>query len=224
MTCPGCAWPWIHYPGQGADDMTLEKVSDYVTCGELIDRLGCLTIEFVKGIQRGIVPKPKNEAGDARTAETDPAFYDHSLMPSVDEWVKYVRAAKIFRFFAESSWPRMRHELGHCWKVVETATTPPTPTTEPDHDQQQVEEKEPTDAAPYIKWRRAKVGSIHNGQLMLEVQGRWGKPPEKTMDRAEIAALVRGEEPPSPNDTARRQSLENAFKYETNQYKKRLKN
>ena len=111
--------------------MTLEKVSDYVTCGELIDRLGCLTIEFVKGIRRGIVPKPTSEAGGFRTAETDPAFYDHSLMPSVDEWVKYVRAAKIFRFFAESSWPRMRHELGHCWKVVETDTT-----TEPDHDQQ----------------------------------------------------------------------------------------
>lgn len=115
--------------------MTLKKVSDYVTCGELIDRLGCLTIEFVKGIRRGIVPKPTNEAGDARTAETDPAFYDHSLMPSVDEWVKYVRAAKIHRFFAESSWPRMVHELGHCWEVVEAATTPPTSTTEPGQDQ-----------------------------------------------------------------------------------------
>ncbi|GAB1411207.1 hypothetical protein MASR1M90_23610 [Desulfovibrionales bacterium] len=152
--------------------MTLEKVSDYVTCGELIDRLGCLTIEFVKGIRRGIVPKPTSEAGGSRTAETDPAFYDPSLMPSVDEWAKYVRAAKIFRFFAESSWPRMVHELGHCWEVVETATTPPTTTTttEPGHDQQ-VEERESTtitlQTIPGTAWDQIRIRIAKNDRYEI---------------------------------------------------------
>ncbi|MBE1427121.1 hypothetical protein H4684_003809 [Desulfomicrobium macestii] len=126
--------------------------------------------------------------------------------------------------FLQEKHPEILEYLSSTYPPQDTAvSTPPTPTTEPIHDQQ-VEEKEPTDAASYVAWRRKKIRSIHEGQLMLEVQDRWGRPPEKTMDRAEIAALVRGEEPPSPNDTARRQSLENAFKYETNQYKKRLKN
>jgi hypothetical protein len=91
--------------------------------------------------------------------------------------------------------------------------------TEPGHDQQ-VEDQEPTDAVPYIKWRRAKVGSIHDGQLMLEVQDRWGRPPKKTLDRAEIAAHVLGLDPPTVKT---RESLENAFKNTTRTYKAMLK-
>jgi hypothetical protein len=33
MTCPGCAWPWIHYRGEGADDM--EK---WITGQEILDQ------------------------------------------------------------------------------------------------------------------------------------------------------------------------------------------
>lgn len=40
------------------------------------------------------------------------------------------------------------------------------------------------------------------------------------MDRAEIAALVKGEDPPTESDTDRRRSLENAFKYATGAFKK----
>jgi len=79
-----------------------------------------------------------------------------------------------------------------------------------------VEEQEPTDPAPYIAWRRKQLGGIHSGQLMLEVQERWGKPPRKIMDRAEIAALVLGLDPPTGKT---RESLENAFKNTTRAYK-----
>lgn len=91
--------------------------------------------------------------------------------------------------------------------------------TEPGRDQQ-VEDQEPTNAVPYIKWRRAKVGSIHDGQLMLEVQDRWGRPPKKTLDRAKIAALVLGLDPPT---VGTRESLENSYKNTTRAYKKMLK-
>ncbi|NCD26052.1 MAG: hypothetical protein EOL86_10755 [Deltaproteobacteria bacterium] len=198
----------LYARGKGADDMTLEKVSDYVTCGELIDRLGCLTIEFVKGIRRGIVPKPTSEAGGSRTAETDPAFYDHSLMPSVDEWVKYVRAAKIFRFFAESSWPRMVHELGHCWEVVETATTPPTATTEPGHDQQ-VEEparifKTPKQFADYYR----SIEGAKFGWIMLEIVDRWG------LKNYAAAAVALGDPVPEKGSEAAK-SYGERFRYYT---------
>ena len=95
-------------------------------------------------------------------------------------------------------------------------------TTEPGHDQQ-VEEKEPTDAASYVVWRRKRVRSIHDGQIMLEVQERWGRPPTKTMNRTEIAALVRGDDPPNPKDTNQRQSLEDAFKNTVKAYRATLK-
>ena len=88
---------------------------------------------------------------------------------------------------------------------------------------QQIEDHEPTNAADYVVWRRKRVRSIHDGQLMLEVQDRWGKPPKKEMDRVEIAALVKGEDPPGPKDTDRRRSLESAFKYTTKTYKNMLK-
>ena len=88
---------------------------------------------------------------------------------------------------------------------------------------QEGEDQEPTNAASYVVWRRQRVRSIHAGQLMLEVQERWGRPPKKTMDRPEIAALVRGEDPPSPNDTNRRRCLEDAFKNAVKAYRATLK-
>jgi len=98
---------------------------------------------------------------------------------------------------------------------------------EPDHQKvystSSTVETEPADAAPYVVWRRKQVASIHDGQLMREVQERWGRPPTKTMDRAEIAALVRGEDPPSPNDTNRRRCLEDAFKNAVKAYRAKLK-
>jgi len=69
----------------------------------------------------------------------------------------------------------------------------------------------PTTAAEYVAMRK-KEGSIPDGQIMLEVQDRWGRPPNKSMSRAEIAALVLGGNMSQINDRTIRTSFENAFK------------
>ena len=66
-------------------------------------------------------------------------------------------------------------------------------------------------AAQYVALRK-KEGSIPDGQIMLEVQDRWGRAPNKVMTRAEIAALVLGRDMPLVDDIDMKSSLENAFK------------
>jgi hypothetical protein len=60
---------------------------------------------------------------------------------------------------------------------------------------------------------RGKRLKWHDGRIMLEVKARWGTPPKKTMERAEIAAAVNGESPPcKKTDASTWYRLENLYK------------
>lgn len=60
---------------------------------------------------------------------------------------------------------------------------------------------------------RGKRLKWHDGRIMLEVKARWGTPPKKTMERAEIAAVVNGESPPcKKTNAATWYRLENLYK------------
>jgi hypothetical protein len=53
----------------------------------------------------------------------------------------------------------------------------------------------------------------HDGRIMLEIKARWGTPPKKNMERAEIAAVVNGESPPcKKTDASKWYRLENLYK------------
>lgn len=68
---------------------------------------------------------------------------------------------------------------------------------------------------------RGKSLKWHDGRIMLEVKARWGTPPKKTMERAEIAAVVNGESPPcKKTDASTWYRLENLYKNTVAAYRK----
>ncbi len=102
----------------------MKHTSDYFTGGELLDELGILAGDLVRGIRRGIVPKPISETGGQfRTPETDPALYNSALCSSDAEWLALVRGAKFFKPFVQVAMPRIMSELVVCWENDEQPST-----------------------------------------------------------------------------------------------------
>lgn len=80
------------------------------------------------------------------------------------------------------------------------------------------DDNEPDNAVEYAEWRR---GRATVGQIMLEIQDRWGRPPEKIVGRADIAHIVKnGTKPPLGMDAGFKIGLENYFDNHTRKIKR----
>lgn len=177
-------------------------------------------VESAEALKQALFEKMGKEMGEAELAE---------LMRQMEDFKRFaVMPAK--EAAARMEVKMMAHLAPHL------LDPPGIPTRRPDfvnglrtpgderETPQESQDSEPTNAADYVVWRRKRVRSIHDGQLMLEVQDRWGsKSRQKTMNREDITALVRGEDPPSDKDPDRKASLIEAFKKTTGKYKNMLK-
>ena len=67
---------------------------------------------------------------------------------------------------------------------------------------------------------RLKRKPCHDGEIMLEVQKKWGRPPKKIMDRAKIAALV---VPPDGEERRSEKVLFDLFKNTVAAYRRQQK-
>lgn len=80
------------------------------------------------------------------------------------------------------------------------------------------DDNEPNNPVGYAEWRR---GRATVGQIMLEIQERWGRPPKKIVGRADIAHIVQnGTMPPLDMSTNLKISLENYFDNHTRTVKR----